>query len=157
MPESRITTAPKPKHSLKTPLESLLGVFASHRRHKKTPLGSPKGVSRSVFVRFGVGKSRRIESMACVSQPTCRRESFRSRRGKRTRSSSSSSSSSSPYASSSSTISALTASFSESTPTAARYLPAISAEFPSARAGRSVLWVTTVSLGASLQPRFALE
>ena len=47
LPESRITTAEKPKHSLKTPLESLLEVFASRRRHKKTPLGSPKGVYRS--------------------------------------------------------------------------------------------------------------
>ena len=47
LPESRITTAKKPKHTLKTPLESILEVFASLRWHKKTPLVSPKGVYRS--------------------------------------------------------------------------------------------------------------
>ena len=153
LPESRITTAEKPKHSLKTPLESLLEVFASHRRHKKTPLGSPKGVYRSFSGVSESGSRGGLNPWCVCSKPRAAESRFRRLAGKHARPSSSSS----PYASSSSTTSAFTACASGSTPAAARYLPAISAGSPASSAGRSVLWVTTVSLGASLQPRFDLE
>ena len=67
LPESRITTAPKQKHTLKTPLESLLEVFESRRRHKKTPLGSPKGVYLS-FSGVSESGSRGVLNPWCVCE-----------------------------------------------------------------------------------------